>query len=112
MRDILPYLETLVTQAHADGGWGYAPGQPAHLEPTCLALLAWSLERDRFAAAIEQGRKALQQNAAADGTYRLARGRAEAAWPTARVLFVQAVLGSPAAEVDRTSAALLALRGR
>src|SRR5436305_1397892 len=33
-------LEPLVALAHADGGWGYVADQPAHLEPTCLALLA------------------------------------------------------------------------
>jgi hypothetical protein len=69
--DHLPYLETLVGLAHPDGGWSYAPGHPVHLEPTCLALLALSVERERFGAAIEQGRAALQKCAGPDGAFRL-----------------------------------------
>ena len=42
-------LQHLVHLAHADGGWGYVGGQPAHLEPTCLALLALRPLGDRFA---------------------------------------------------------------
>ena len=34
MHDIGPFLDRLAAQAHPDGGWGYAPTQPAHLEPT------------------------------------------------------------------------------
>jgi uncharacterized protein (DUF362 family) len=102
----------LAAQAHPEGGWGYAPGQAAHLEPTCLALLALSLEADRFKAVIDQGRQALAKCAVPDGTYRLARGREEAVWPTSLVLFVQAALGYPADEVKRTAARLLGLRGR
>src|SRR5947209_7720160 len=112
MHDLTPFLDPLASYAHPEGGWGYAPGQPAHLEPTCLALLALSPERDRFAPAIKQGKLALQKCAAGDGMYRLARGRDEAAWPTALVLFVQAALGEPAATVGRTASSLLALRGR
>ena len=36
--------ETLSTFVHPDGGWGYAIGQPPHLEPTCLAILALAAE--------------------------------------------------------------------
>ena len=106
------HLESLAALAHADGGWGYAPGQAAHLEPTCLALLALSAEAPRFRAAIDAGKAWLTQCACSDGTYRLARGRPEAVWPTALVLFVQASLEYPAEEVDRTAAALLGRRGR
>jgi len=94
------------------GGWGYAPGQSAHLEPTCLALLALSLEPERYAAAIGQGLGAVVRCAGSDGAYRLPAGREEATWPTALVLFVQAALGRPRAEVERTAARLLAIRGR
>ena len=106
------HLESLAALAHADGGWGYAAGQAAHLEPTCLALLALSAEAERFRPALDAGRGWLEQCACGDGTYRLARGRPEAVWPTALVLFVQASLDYPAEEVDRTAAALLGRRGR
>jgi uncharacterized protein (DUF362 family) len=107
-----PYLEALAALANSDGGWGYAPGQPAHLEPTCLGLLALSLEAERFQPQIERACQVLRNCAAADGSYRLARGRDEAVWPTALVLLVQTALDWPAEERKRTAARLLALRGR
>jgi uncharacterized protein (DUF362 family) len=110
-QDVQTILETLAAQAHPEGGWGYAPGQPAQPEPTCLALVALSRERERYAAVIDVGYAALQKAQAADGTYRLIRGREEAVWPTALVLFAQTVLGRPDEEVRRTAAGLLALRG-
>src|SRR5439155_27368264 len=61
--------------------------------------------------AIEQGRLALQKCSASDGAYHLARGREEAGWPTAQVLFVQAALGEPADDVRRTASSLLGLHG-
>jgi len=96
----------------SEGGWGYASGQPAHLEPTCLALLALSLESERFHEAIDRGRAVLRKSLAPDGTYRLARGRDEAVWPTARVLFVLSALGDSLEELHPTASALLQLRGR
>jgi uncharacterized protein (DUF362 family) len=110
--EIAAYLDQLASLAHSEGGWGYAPGQPAHLEPTCLGLLALHLEQERFAPQIERAQLALQACATGDGSYRLARGRDEAVWPTALVLFVQAALGRPEEEVRRTAARLLGLRGR
>ncbi len=111
MHDFLPHLESLAAQALPEGGWGYAPGQPAHLEPTCLALLALAQQPDRFAAVREQGQVALRRCAGPDGAYRLARSREEAIWPTALVLFVQTTLGAPPEEVQRTAVRLLELRG-
>jgi uncharacterized protein (DUF362 family) len=108
---ISPYLETLAAQAHPEGGWGYTPDQVAHLEPTCLALLALSLEADRFADALAKGRQVLRRSALPDGSYRLERGREEAVWPTALALFVQSVLGGPAEELRPTAARLLGLKG-
>jgi uncharacterized protein (DUF362 family) len=105
-------LDALAAQAHPDGGWGYAPGQAAHLEPTCLALLALSLDADRLQEALQKGRAALSRGAAADASYRLPQGREEAVWPTALVLFVHGVLGGATDDVRRTAARLLALRGR
>jgi uncharacterized protein (DUF362 family) len=111
VRDISSHLDGLASLAHSDGGWGYAPSQPAHLEPTCLGLLALSLDAGRFGPVLEAGRSALARCTGGDGVYRLERGRDEAVWPTALVLFTQAALG-PADEAKRTAAALLALRGR
>jgi uncharacterized protein (DUF362 family) len=111
VRDIRNYLDTLASLAHADGGWGYAPGQPAHLEPTCLGVLALSLDSDRFAAPIAAARAALAGCTAGNGIYRLSRGREEAVWPTALVLFTQAALGWDE-DAQRTAAGLLGLRGR
>jgi uncharacterized protein (DUF362 family) len=110
--DLAAHLDALASQQHADSGWGYAPGQALQLEPTCLTLLALSLERDRFQPAIDRGLGALRSCALPDGTYRLTRGREEAAWPTALALFVRTVLGHPKEELRPTVAALLNLRGR
>ncbi|HEV3259439.1 MAG TPA: DUF362 domain-containing protein [Gemmataceae bacterium] len=112
MPDIVAHLDLLSAQAHAEGGWGYAPDQPAHLEPTCLALLALSLEADRYQMALAAGRQALSRCATRDGSYRLGRGRDEAVWPTALVLFVQAALSYPEDETRRTASRLLGLRGQ
>jgi uncharacterized protein (DUF362 family) len=111
VRDIRSHLDSLASLAHADGGWGYAPGQPVHLEPTCLGLLALSLEAGRFTGAVESAWAALGRCAAGDGVYRLGIGREEAVWPTSLVLFTQAGLGRTD-EARRTAAALLALRGQ
>src|SRR5438094_8769555 len=91
--DLSGLREDLATGAHPEGGWGYVPGQPAHPEPTCLALLALAGDAERFAAPIATGVAALQRDAAADGSYRSARGRGEAVWPTALALFARASLG-------------------
>ncbi|MBI1914239.1 MAG: hypothetical protein HYS12_05815, partial [Planctomycetes bacterium] len=112
MHDIGPFLDRLASQAHPDGGWGYAPDQPAHLEPTCLGLLALSLSPDAHRDVFDKARAALEFCAVGDGTYRLQRGREEAVWPTALVLFVQSVFGAKVEETSRTAGALLRLRGR
>ena len=112
MNDCTPFLDALAALAHPEGGWGYAPGKAVHLEPTCLALLALSLAAERFKMPIQEGRAALVRCAAPDGSYRLPHIREEAVWPTALVLFVQGVLEFRVEDVRRTSARLLALRGR
>jgi uncharacterized protein (DUF362 family) len=112
MSDVLPFLDRLASLAHAAGGWGYAPEQPAHLEPTCLGLLALSLEPDAYPEVFRKALVALERCAAGDGTYRLERGREEAVWPTALVLFAQAVLGAKEEELAPTADTLLQLRGR
>jgi uncharacterized protein (DUF362 family) len=110
--DAFDPLEALAAQACPGGGWGYAPEQAAHLEPTCLALLALSHQPQRHAAVLASGRNWLHQCAAGDGSYRLGRGRPEAVWPTALVLFTQATLGDEADSLQRTAAALLACKGQ
>src|SRR5436190_6749524 len=88
-------LDELAAHSHGEGGWGYAPGQPAQLEPTCLALLALSADAAQFADAISKGRGVFERCAGADGAYRLEQGREEAVWPTSLVLFTQSALDVP-----------------
>src|SRR5437879_832403 len=89
-------LGRLASLVSPDGGWGYQPGQPLHLEPTCLAVLALAADRAKYGALVDNGYKAIEANRAADGTYRLARGRPQAVWATALVLFTEHAL-SPVA---------------
>lgn len=110
MQNIHEYLETLASQAHPQGGWGYTLGQKAQLEPTCLAVLALSLAGDEFGTAIRAGEAMLQRSAAEDGAYRLKEDREEAVWPTALVLFVQAVREFPRQDLERSARRLLAVR--
>jgi len=95
-------LELLRDCISPDGGWGYRADQPAHLEPTCLALLAGA----------EAGWPALEQHAAGDGSYRLARGRPQAVWPTALVLFTKAKLGMADAQMKPIIDKLLTIEGK
>src|SRR5271165_2901496 len=96
--EISAFLDVLQQQSHPDGGWGYAPGLIAQLEPTCLGVLALSLEADRFQGTIDKAHDFLIQNAGADGGFRLAMGRPEAVWPTSLVLFT--LLGSRPVDSD------------
>jgi uncharacterized protein (DUF362 family) len=110
--NLVAQLDKVADQVHAEGGWGYTSSQPYHLEPTCLALLALHLQRDRYQPIIARGLNALAQSARPDGTYRLPRGREAAVWPTSLVLFVKSSLGRPAAELRPSIAFLLGLKGR
>src|SRR5438105_4158222 len=94
--------DRLAALVQPDGGWGYQTGQAAHLEPTCLALLALAADRERFGAQIDGGLRWVESNRQPDGTYRLSRGRPQAAWPTALVLFTRHALGSPAEPLAAT----------
>ena len=102
MADAIAPLELLQNCVSADGGWGYRADQPAHLEPTCLALLAGA----------EQGWPAIELHAGGDGSYRLARGRPQAVWPTALVLFTKAKLGISAEKLKPIIDKLLTIEGK
>jgi uncharacterized protein (DUF362 family) len=105
-------LHVLLRHAHAAGGWGYAPGQPAQLEPTCLGLLAVALAPERCAAQMAAARSFLGTASRPDGSYRAVAGRSEAIWPTALVLFVRAALGDASTDLRQTIGFLLGLRGQ
>ncbi|CAN5233069.1 hypothetical protein BH11PLA2_BH11PLA2_25900 [soil metagenome] len=87
-------LDQLIATTSPDGGWGYRSDQPAHLEPTALALLALNANTLLYSGAIANAWRAVHQHALPDGSYRLTRGRPQAVWPTALVLFTQAVTGN------------------
>jgi hypothetical protein len=110
--DLSLYLDDLATTAHGDGGWGYAPGQVPQLEPTCLALLALSLQPEGRTALIDAGRRAMSALGDVNGGFRPNHGRREAYWPTALALFTQAALGDPAADQRRTALRLLGQKGK
>jgi uncharacterized protein (DUF362 family) len=108
-------LDPLAAMAHADGGWGYVADQPAHLEPTCLALLALRPEADRFPAAVAGGRAFLKWCRRPDGSYRLARGRDAAVWGTALALFTESTYrnsANPSPDEISTAGALLGIKGK
>ncbi|MBY0528497.1 MAG: DUF362 domain-containing protein [Gemmataceae bacterium] len=102
-------MDELAGVAHAEGGWGYEPGQPSQPEPTCLALLALSLQRERFAGAIDGGLRFLESRRAADDSYRASR--VEAVWPTAQVVFTLSTLGLSPEQVLPGASRLLAFKG-
>jgi uncharacterized protein (DUF362 family) len=104
-------VQELTALAYGEGGWGYAPDQLPHLEPTCLALLALRDQAEASSAAAS-ARGWVQSCAAPDGSYRLERGRPEAIWATAMVLFTRAALGDAPTDLARTAGVLLAFRGR
>jgi uncharacterized protein (DUF362 family) len=112
MSELIADLEALAALALPEGGWGYAPNQGAHLEPTCLALLALAREPERFKTVLDGGKAFVQKCAAGDGTYRLERGREEAVWPTSMVLFTLASLGTPVNDWKSSAAMLLGLQGK
>ncbi len=105
-------LDRLAELAVPEGGWGYQPGQPAHLEPTALAVLALAADRAKYAAHVDAGLAAIETNRASDGTYRLTRGRPQAVWPTALVLFAEQTIGLPADRLSTTADTLLRAESR
>ena len=107
-----PLLARLVALANPDGGWGYAAGTASHPEPTCLALLALSGEREAFASQFAAGLAALERHHQPDGSYRLAGSRPEAGWPTAVALFTRLALGTTPDVLKPTVERILAVESR
>jgi uncharacterized protein (DUF362 family) len=115
MERLVRYRNELLELASPEGGWGYRPGQPSHPEPSCFALLALEPTRDDYAEAISRGFEALELHAVGDGRFRLNRGRPEAVWNTAQVLFTRYVFRDflpDRGEAESISARLLAIRGK
>ncbi len=104
--------DRLANSAAADGGWGYHAGQAGHLEPTCLAMAALGADIPRHEEVLKKALVFLAAQALPDGSYRLTRGRPQAAWPTALVLFAKQTLNADAAERGAIAARLLTLEGR
>jgi uncharacterized protein (DUF362 family) len=104
-------LDLLVKAVSADGGYGYRPDQPAHLEPTCLAALALAADV-KYESQLSAALAAIYQHAKPDGSYRLTRGRPQAVWPTALVLFTRATLDHPAAELQPIANRLLTIESK
>lgn len=112
MPDLIPILDRLTQLGSPNGGWGYSAGQAPHLEPTCFATLALDAIPDRYPGWIEAGLRAIAANAAANGGYRLERGRHQAVWPTALVLLLRHALGHKPADLVPIVDRLLAVAGR
>lgn len=103
--------EYLLSLAGFEGGWGYQVGQALHLEPTCLALLALA-EDPHYAPVIQRSVLALEQHRLPDGSYRLRRGRPQAVWMTALVLFTRRVLQHDKSQLEKSINHLLGVQGR
>jgi uncharacterized protein (DUF362 family) len=109
---LAPYLDSFAQAMAADGGWGYAPGHQPQLEPSCLGLLALSLDAERFAEPIAKTKAWIERNANDDGSYRPLQGREAAIWPTSLVLFAKSALDWSGPELQKTTTYLLGARGR
>jgi uncharacterized protein (DUF362 family) len=107
-----PLLVRLAALANPDGGWGYHAGKASHPEPTCLALLALSTEKEAFAQQIANGLASLERNHQSDGGYRLTDGRPEAGWPTAISLFTKLGLGASPESLKPTINRVLSVESR
>jgi len=110
VRDAHFYRQRLANLAHADGGWGYGPGQSIRLEPSCLALLALTQD-DAFKDVVDQGLQAVRKGRTPEGAYRLPGDREEAVWPTALVLFLHSQLCPADPETQRLAGRVLAWQG-
>ena len=105
-------LDALVALEHHSGGWAYSPGQLPQPEPTCLALLALSAEREQYRDPIVRGLNALAAFRSKDGSYRASHARPEAVWATALSLLALCELNANANDIERTASFLLGVRGK
>lgn len=112
MPNATAHLARLAEYAHPEGGWGYRPDLPPHLEPTCLALLALATAKDAYAEQIEKGVAFLESCRCPDGSFRWEKARREAVWPTAMALYALAEVGHDPSGLQRTASRLLGIRGR
>ncbi|MBX7105310.1 MAG: DUF362 domain-containing protein [Gemmataceae bacterium] len=111
MDAVAPIVKELLDLALPEGGWGYTPGQRAHLEPTCLALLALH-GRPEAAEVVARGRSARENYRQADGSYRLAGGREEFVWGTSLALVTLIDEGADDARIKKSASFLLGVRGK
>lgn len=107
--------ERLWNLATAEGGWGYRPNQPSHLEPTCLALLALAPVSGQQPATWEAARQFIASQFVPTGrgqTVRLQRGRPQAVWTTALSLFTWANGLTNGNEITSLAEGLLSIEAR
>ena len=102
-----PYLDQLQSLVQPKGAWGYAPDQRAHLEPTCLGLLALNLEPEQRTELRQLAQEFLLQALRPDGTFRLEGDREDATWPTALALFTLQSINPQAAPIEQAANRLL-----
>lgn len=115
MDRLVSYRNELLELAAREGGWGYQPNQPSHPEPTCFGLLALEPTKDHHASIVSRSFESLQLHAVGDGRFRLNRGRPEAVWSTAQVLFTRYVFRDflpDKGETETISSRLLAIQGK
>ncbi len=119
MFDSIECMNQLIQAAHPSGGWGYAPNQLGHPEPTSMVLLALSQQKalsPQSTKVLEEVKKQgidfLLQQLQKDGSYRIERARPQAFWPTAISLFARTVLGDSLQSLKPSIDFLLQTRGR
>ncbi len=96
-----------------DRGWGYHAGKATHPEPTCLALLAFSVAREQFShSRLRTVRPHLNAITNPTAVYRLADGRPEAGWPTAIALTPNQCAGASPEEMKSTVERVLSVESR
>lgn len=104
-------VRELLQCACPDGGWGYGPHQRAHLEPTCLALMALG-GRPEAADAVARAISVRDSYRCPDGSYRLPGGRDESVWGTSHAIVSLLASGADREMLDRSANFLLAIRGK
>ncbi len=108
--------QELAGMAQPDGGWGYRSGQAAHIEPTCLALLALHPQSGEHKSVWDSGYRFLSsQFLSGPGgslTVRLQRGRPQAVWTTSLALMAWLTGCDDTPERNRLADGLLSIEAR